>query len=762
MRGLAIDGFSQGAGILIAGTGATGDWIYGNVIGSNPADSAAQANLSGVQLIGGAHNDIVGTNGDGVDDAQEGNLISGNTNDGVDLGGNGPDFSEDFSNAEDQLTLNGSASNDGELSLADFQPIAEAGSGFYYLPLDITRFTTLFQYSSSSADGFTFTIQGNSPQALGSTGSGLGYQGIRRSIAVKFDTFDDEGEGSDSTGLYLDGADPTVPAIDLSQDGIDQGNTTVTMSYDGKTLAVTITNNLIRAAAGVASLAVDILGIAGGSTAYVGFTGSETPSITYASAVFDLTFATADDAHDNRIAGNVITQNSGSGVVITGNTSLDNRITDNRNFANGGLAIDLGNDGITYNSPSPGQGPNDVQNFPMIATTSDGRLRGWLGGSVPDTSYDIEIFASADYGSNGAGQAEVFLGSLEVTTDSQGQAVFDVVLFPLAGRPAYRHGPPIPRATLSEVSAACCRSSVQGPELSVHMERGEPLIFSAAGGNGIILQDPDAGPLDLSWDLSLSVLGGNLSLSSTTGLSGSGDGTGTLHYLGSLSAVNAALEGLTFMPSPGFPGYSTLSLDAQSDGAAPAQAQVLITDGIFPVTTTDDSGLGSLRQAILDVDANPGPDTIIFAIPGTGVHTITPESPLPAIITSVLIDGFSQPAYAGMPLIELNGSQAEFDDGLEITGSGVTVRGLDINSFFAAPGIQITGTGATGNWIYGNFIGTDPTGTQTMPNNTGVENGDPGVLIDGGASQNLMGTNGDGVNDESERNVLSSCATRKV
>src|SRR5262249_42977781 len=42
----------------------------------------------------------------------------------------------------------------------------------------------------------------------------------------------------------------------------------------------------------------------------------------------------------------------------------------------------------------------------------------------------------------------------------------------------------------------------------------------------------------------------------------------------------------------------------------------------------------------------------------------------------------------------------------------------------------------------------DPTGTQALPNNEGV-------AIDGGASQNLIGTNGDGVNDAAERNIIS-------
>src|SRR5262245_24124132 len=63
----------------------------------------------------------------------------------------------------------------------------------------------------------------------------------------------------------------------------------------------------------------------------------------------------------------------------------------------------------------------------------------------------------------------------------------------------------------------------------------------------------------------------------------------------------------------------------------------------FTVTNTDDSGPGSLRQAIDDVNAAPGADTIVFAIAGAGVHTITPQSLLPIINEAVTIDGYTQP-----------------------------------------------------------------------------------------------------------------------
>ena len=169
----------------------------------------------------------------------------------------------------------------------------------------------------------------------------------------------------------------------------------------------------------------------------------------------------------------------------------------------------------------------------------------------------------------------------------------------------------------------------------------------------------------------------------------------------------------------------------------------------FIVSNTADSGPGSLRQAILDSNAaTKQTNTIDFAIPGSGVQTIAPLTALPAIMQAVLIDGWSSPGYAGTPLIQIDGGQAGDSDGLVITGSNVTVRGLDISDFTQGAGIHVIGPGATGNWIYGNFLGTDPTCTQALPNNEGVE-------FDAGATNNFVGSNGDGVNDTAERNIIS-------
>ena len=78
----------------------------------------------------------------------------------------------------------------------------------------------------------------------------------------------------------------------------------------------------------------------------------------------------------------------------------------------------------------------------------------------------------------------------------------------------------------------------------------------------------------------------------------------------------------------------------------------------FTVTTTADSGPGSFRQAILDANAAGDLDTIQFSIPGTGPFSIAPTSPLPPLLSPVVIDATTQPGYVNQPRIELNGAGA--------------------------------------------------------------------------------------------------------
>lgn len=239
----------------------------------------------------------------------------------------------------------------------------------------------------------------------------------------------------------------------------------------------------------------------------------------------------------------------------------------------------------------------------------------------------------------------------------------------------------------------------------------------------------------------------------------------------------------------------------------------------FTVNTDDDVDDGvcnanhcSLREAMNAANALAGKDTIAFAIPGAGLHTLTPgPAPLPAITDPVVIDGFTQPGAHensapftdnALRLIDLDGRDAVFADGLTLMAGDSLVRGLFVHRFQAfvymghlvggraiaiggaggnliqgcaigntpsgdpdigstlggiviqdSPdngiggskpvmrnllsgnndfGVLIEGAGAMGNWIQGNLIGTDVTGTQALGNYTGVQiEGSPGTRIGG-------------------------------
>ena len=158
----------------------------------------------------------------------------------------------------------------------------------------------------------------------------------------------------------------------------------------------------------------------------------------------------------------------------------------------------------------------------------------------------------------------------------------------------------------------------------------------------------------------------------------------------------------------------------------------------FAVTNTNDSGPGSLRQAITDANANPGADTITFQI-GTGPQTIRPAQRLPSLTEAVVIDGATQPGYAGVPIVELDGSAAFDGSGLVLLGGDSTVRALVIHSF---PGTGVFTNTKGGNVVEGCYVGTDRTGTLDRGN------GGDGIYLP--TSNNRIGGT-----SPAQRNVIS-------
>jgi hypothetical protein len=187
-------------------------------------------------------------------------------------------YSTGFASATNLALVNGPTLAAGALELTDGGTF-EARATWYSTPVNVQAFTNDFTFQISPAaanatDGLTFTIQNQGLTAHGGMGGSLGYQGVTPSVAVKFDTFNNSGEGVNSTGFYTDGAAPTVPATDLTPSGVNlhSGHVMhVHLTYDGTTLTSTLTDTVTNATF-TASQAINIPGILGSSTAFVGFT----------------------------------------------------------------------------------------------------------------------------------------------------------------------------------------------------------------------------------------------------------------------------------------------------------------------------------------------------------------------------------------------------------------------------------------------------------------------------------------------------------
>jgi Legume lectin domain/Abnormal spindle-like microcephaly-assoc'd, ASPM-SPD-2-Hydin len=197
--------------------------------------------------------------------------------------------------------LNGSAVLIGGSTLRLTDTVThQSGSGWFTTPLNIQTFKTDFTIqianptTNPTGNGIAFVIQESGLEALGPAGGGLGYgpdaitnpsasslTPIAKSVAVKFDTVNNDGEGWNSTGLYINGASPSVPARTLGNGvNLQSGDPfKVHVSYDGTALTMKITDLLNTSQTFTTSWPIDIPGAVGGNTAYLGFTGATGASV---------------------------------------------------------------------------------------------------------------------------------------------------------------------------------------------------------------------------------------------------------------------------------------------------------------------------------------------------------------------------------------------------------------------------------------------------------------------------------------------------
>lgn len=130
---------------------------------------------------------------------------------------------------------------------------------------------------------------------------------------------------------------------------------------------------------------------------------------------------------------NVITDNTGAGIAVVNPASGTSHTTGvlvfrNSIFNNGGLGIDLGNDGVTLNhTPVDVDGPNKFQNFPVLTSASSAsgqyKIEGTLD-ALPGGDYTIYVYGNPQCDASGYGEGQTDIAGGTVTTDSSGHASF--------------------------------------------------------------------------------------------------------------------------------------------------------------------------------------------------------------------------------------------------------------------------------------------------------------------------------------------------
>lgn len=196
---------------------------------------------------------------------------------------------------------------------------SEASSVFLNHPQSVGRFVASFTYQDvggGGADGCAFVLQNAAagPSALGAAGGSLGCNGVSPSVAVEFNIYSSYGVGVAVRGNSQTGAPyPSTAPVNLAGGNpID-----VSLDYDGTALSVRLTDTVTHATF-VTNAVVDIAGVLGTNTAYVGITGAD-GGISSTQVVTNFQFASLTSLSSQPAGANTVSltwPNSAAGLVL--------------------------------------------------------------------------------------------------------------------------------------------------------------------------------------------------------------------------------------------------------------------------------------------------------------------------------------------------------------------------------------------------------------------------------------------------------------
>ncbi|HNL77273.1 MAG TPA: DUF4347 domain-containing protein, partial [Accumulibacter sp.] len=325
-------------------------------------------------------------------------------------------------------------------------------------------------------------------------------------------------------------------------------------------------------------------------------------------------------AHDNMVRNNVIAHSAYNAILTNPDTGSGNAFLGNRIYGSGEIGIDLDAEGVTLNDPAINldgdSGANDLQNFPVLytaATTgSTLAVKGAID-STANTTFRLEFFNNplGSEDATGYGEGKIFLFAVDVTTDASGHADFD--LAPQAATVAV--GDRISAtATVNLGSGVYGSTSEFSMNLPATSSNTAPVITvpgaqsvdedAALTLSGISVADADG---NLS-GVQLTVGNGTLTVDLAGGASiaAGTNGSATLTLAGTQAQINTALGTLRYQGNANYSGGDTLTVIATDSNAASDTDTVALTVNpvndapvrtagtVANLTVLEDSGFTSL------------------------------------------------------------------------------------------------------------------------------------------------------------------------
>ena len=372
-------------GVVLSGSNTTGALVMGNLIGTNFSGTAAVPNSGAGIEVNAAPGNFIGGAGAG-----QRNLISGNGSIGIYVNG---------SNATGNVIA-------GNLIGTDVLGLLAVGNG-----------SSGVDISSAPANliGGTTPGAGNLISGNGGIGVSISFSGATANqvqgnwIGTNLSATGAIGNAADGVQIFAAPGN-TIGGATLGAGNVISGNTLsgVSLNFSGAA------GNFVYG---------NLIGTQGNGT---------TPLPNGLSGV-----TVAFNASSNRIGGpapgqgNVIAGNTDDGITVE--SGVNDRLSGNSYFGNGGLAIDLGPDGVQPPDVGDGDsGANLLQNYPYLAAvSSDGATTTSIAGSLSSTAnatFTVELYASAGCDPSGHGEGTTYLGSTSILADASGAAAFLISL----------------------------------------------------------------------------------------------------------------------------------------------------------------------------------------------------------------------------------------------------------------------------------------------------------------------------------------------